>query len=81
MKNLFRRFVFFAFILCAASAFGAPTVSNVTVSQQIGMGLVDVYYDLAESDDFRSASSVGLAVSIDGGTTDLVPVNSVTGHT
>ena len=60
--------------LCGGDASAAPSVTNVSFSQQSGTKLVAVTYDLA-----GGTSSVSLLVSNDNGATYNVPVKSVTG--
>jgi sulfatase modifying factor 1 len=62
------------FGLCGGDASAAPSVTNVSFSQQSGTRLVTVTYDLA-----GGTSSVSLLVSSDNGATYNVPVKSVTG--
>jgi formylglycine-generating enzyme len=62
------------FLCCGFSASGAPSVTNVSFTQQPGTRLVSVSYDLA-----GGTSSVSLLVSNDNGATYNVPVKSVTG--
>ena len=75
MKDLFRGFLYLAFVFCATGASGASSVSNVKFTVQNGTKLVDVTYDLT-----GATSSVALLVSSDNGTSYEVPVVSVTGH-
>ncbi|MEI6713971.1 MAG: SUMF1/EgtB/PvdO family nonheme iron enzyme, partial [Verrucomicrobiota bacterium] len=51
------------------------SVSNVTVAQQNGTNLVDVFYDLTGN----GSTQVGLSVSVDGGSSFSIPVTSVAG--
>jgi formylglycine-generating enzyme len=62
------------FLCCGFSASAAPSVTNVSFTQQPGTRLVSVGYDLA-----GGTCSVSLLVSNDNGATYDVPVKSVTG--
>ena len=55
----------------------APVVSNVRASQRSGSKLVDIYYDLADSDS--ATVRVSLQTSSDGGTTWEVPAQTLVG--
>jgi formylglycine-generating enzyme required for sulfatase activity len=66
--------------LCGANyaAAGAPpVVSNVRSAQRSGTKLVDIYYDLADSDSATLAASV--AVSTNGGASYTLPATSFSG--
>jgi len=60
-----------------AAAGAPPVVSNVRASQRSGTKLVDIYYDLADSDSATLAVSV--AVSTDGGASYTLPATSFSG--
>ena len=55
----------------------APVVSNVRASQRAGSKVVDIYYDLADSDS--ASVRVSLQISSDGGTTWVVPAQTLVG--
>ncbi len=59
---------------CAAAA---PVVSNVDASQQQGSKLVDIFYDLLDTDSAKVRISV--QISSNGGTTWTVPSVSLSG--
>ena len=61
--------------VCVEAA--APVVSNVRASQRAGTKLVDIYYDLADSDS--ASVRVSLQISSDGGATWVVPVQTLVG--
>ena len=69
------------FTCCLVAAFqadgAAPVVSNVRAAQRSGTKLVDIYYDLADSDSATLAVSV--AVSTNGGATYTLPATSFSG--
>lgn len=54
-----------------------PVISNITVSQTPGSGLVNIGYDLA--DITGSNNTVNVAISSDGGVTWIVPTSTLTG--
>ncbi len=56
----------------------APVVSNVLGVQRVGTKLVDITYDLADTDS--SALNVTLQISSDAGSTWTVPATSATGQ-
>jgi hypothetical protein len=58
----------------AAEAAVPPVVSNVRASQRSGTKLVDIYYDLADSDSATLA--VGVTVSTNGGASYTLPATS-----
>ncbi len=67
-------------LLCGgnyAAAGTAPVVSNVRAAQRSGAKLVDIYYDLADSDSATLAVSV--AVSTNGGASYTLPATSFSG--
>ena len=67
-------------LLCGgnSTALGAaPAVSNVRAAQRPGTRLVDIYYDLADSDSITLAVSV--AVSTNGGASYTLPATSFSG--
>ena len=67
-------------LLCGgnSTALGAaPAVSNVRAAQRPGTRLVDIYYDLADSDSATLAVSV--AVSTNGGASYTLPATSFSG--
>ena len=55
----------------------APVVSNVRASQRAGSKVVDIYYDLADPDS--ATVRVSLQISSDGGTTWVVPAQTLVG--
>jgi len=67
-------------LLCGgnyAAAGVAPVVSNVRAAQRPGAKLVDIYYDLADSDSATLVVSV--AVSTNGGASYTLPATSFSG--
>jgi formylglycine-generating enzyme len=60
-----------------AAAGAAPVVSSVRAAQRPGTKLVDIYYDLADSDSATLAVSV--AVSTNGGASYTLPATSFSG--
>ena len=60
-----------------AAGAAAPVVSNVRAAQRAGTKLVDIYYDLADSDSATLAVSV--AVSTNGGASYTLPATSFSG--
>jgi formylglycine-generating enzyme len=76
MKQLIRALLcLLGFVLFARDLSAAAIVSNVAVTVRPDTKRVEVTYDLA-----GEPSSVGLAVSSDGGASYSVPVVSVSGH-
>jgi formylglycine-generating enzyme required for sulfatase activity len=76
MKQMIRALLcLVGFGLCVGDLSAAAIVSNVAAAVRPGTKLVEVSYDLE-----GEPSSVGLAVSSDGGATYSVPVVSVFGH-
>ena len=55
----------------------APVVSNVRASQRAGSKVADIYYDLADPDS--ATVRVSLQISSDGGTTWVVPAQTLVG--
>jgi formylglycine-generating enzyme required for sulfatase activity len=67
-------------LLCGANyaaAGAAPVISNVRAAQRQGTKLVDIYYDLADSDSATLAVSV--VVSTNGGASYTLPATSFSG--
>ena len=67
-------------LFCGVNYAGAgapPVVSNVRSAQRAGTKLVDIYYDLVDSDSATLAVSV--AVSTDGGASYTLPATSFSG--
>jgi formylglycine-generating enzyme required for sulfatase activity len=67
-----------AFTASSALSQTAPVVSNVFGVQRAGTKLVDITYDLADTDS--SALNVTLQISSDAGSTWTVPTTSATGQ-
>ena len=67
-----------AFTASPARSQTAPVVSNVVGVQRAGTKLVDITYDLADSDS--SVLNVTLQISSDVGATWTVPITSATGQ-
>jgi formylglycine-generating enzyme required for sulfatase activity len=67
-----------AFTASPASSQTAPVVSTVVGVQRAGTTLVDITYDLADSDS--SVLNVTLQISSDAGATWTVPITSATGQ-
>ncbi len=67
-----------AFTASLAQRQTAPVVSNVVGVQRAGTKLVDITYDLADSDS--SVLNVTLQISSDAGATWTVPITSATGQ-
>lgn len=67
-----------AFTASPAHSQTAPVVSNVVGVQRAGTKLVDITYDLADSDS--SVLNVTLQISSDVGATWTVPITSATGQ-
>lgn len=61
----------------AVASAAPPVVSNVRASQAPGTKLVDIYYDLSDSDG--GTQSIEVRVSADGGLTYSVPATSLSG--
>ena len=60
------------FLTAAATSWGAPpAVSNIRASQRVGTQLVDIYYNITDSDS--TVVTVYLAISADAGTNYNVP--------
>jgi formylglycine-generating enzyme len=70
--------IFTSCVIAEFNAGGAaPVVSNVRASQRPGSKLVDIYYDLSDSD--TSTLTVSIQVSWDAGSTWTVPAYTFTG--
>jgi formylglycine-generating enzyme required for sulfatase activity len=55
-----------------------PVVSNVTASQRAGTKLVDITYNVSDSDG--DLQTIGVEVSGDGGLTYTIPATALSGH-
>ena len=56
----------------------APVVSNVTASQRPGTKLVDISYNVSDSDG--DLQTIGVEISGDGGLTYTIPATALSGH-